>query len=283
MEQIVAVLLLIVFAIVVHQVSSLSVREHLAAESPPIIVLVCFASDRVQNAQDLLVEEAKATGWFTDFELWNPDRLGKEIPQCPSASEEWVQENRRGYGYMTWKPFIVEHAIEKYSRLYPGRPVYVVYLDSGCQLNPQGRARFEEYLQLADKTGGVTFSFSSNTNIQWCKNSALLRIAGALRVAHKPHLISGILVFNARSRNAQLAVREWRRLASLDQGELFTDVKSEAERSMQYPQFVEHRHDQCAWSLIAQDVGFTILPDESYHEPTGWQPNTTPIWSRRRR
>jgi hypothetical protein len=276
----------IVLRHVAHSRENLVPQPPLLRVPPPqrVVVLVCFASESVQNAQRLLLEEAQETGWFTDFEVWNPERLREELPACPSASEDWVAQNRRGYGYMTWKPFILEHAVEKYHGLYPRRPVYVVYLDSGCVINPQGWARFEEYLSMAEKTGAVTFGLGSDLpNIAWCKDSVLRRVPGALQAAHDQQLISGVMVLNAHAPNVHSVVREFRRFAALDHGQLFTDALG-PERSQQRPEFVEHRHDQSIWSLVANGVGFTNVFDETYHENSWLQTGLgVPFWTKRRR
>lgn len=278
MKLIILLLTILVLVYAVYAVRRRRVIERLELDNPSSrVVLVTFASEGVKSAQGLLLSEARDTGWFTDYETWDPARLRAEIPDCPAASESWVESHRRGYGYWSWKACVIHHAMETYSKRYPpdpDRPVFVVYLDAGCAINKQKGQRFKEYLHMAKMTGGVSFQLGADhSNARWCKASVLTLMEERQR--SQPMMVATLTVLNVHAPNAQQTIREFRRLSVLNNAELLLDVDASTES----PEFEDNRHDQCIWSLLIPHSGFTVLPDESFNSPH----NPNPFIAKRRR
>ena len=63
-----------------------------------------------------------------------------------SAHKDFVNSNPRGYGYWLWKPYIIKKTLNS---MEDGD--ILLYADSGCELNPKGINKFNEYIELTKK------------------------------------------------------------------------------------------------------------------------------------
>jgi hypothetical protein len=98
---------------------------------------ITFANENYKRAKHRLLYEARCTGWFHSVTGYGPSDLKWPFRQHFEA----ILKQKRGGGYWIWKLPIFEQSLE---RMDDGD--FLVYLDSGCEINAQGYKRFQEYL-----------------------------------------------------------------------------------------------------------------------------------------
>lgn len=182
-----------------------------------------------------------------------------------------VANYKRGYGLWSWKPYLILRRLEA---IEDGD--VLMYADVGCSLNREGRVRLAEYLECArDGRGWLAFSMSGNKVGQWTKR-AMLRAYGQddLETRARPQLASGIHFIRACAATRAFAAR-WYEACGRD-AETNDELSAD-----EHPEFVAHRHDQSAFSLLSLQGPVESIPDETWFEPD-WDANLRyPVHARR--
>ena len=121
------------------------------------IHFITYGNDKFEKAKIRIVKEAHAFGEFKTVKAFEPQDLPKDFTE----NYQQILTMPRGGGYWIWRPIIIQQALDK---INDGE--YLVYLDAGCTINPKGKRRFNEYLQLLDdnknKYGILSFQMSGN-------------------------------------------------------------------------------------------------------------------------
>jgi hypothetical protein len=158
-----------------------------------------------------------------------------------NTHQDFIENNKRGYGYWIWKPYII---LKTLKQMQEGEILF--YLDVGCEVKNEtdGKSKLLEMVRACDKhdilytsTNHDTKSYTKmdllehmNMNKHSIKDSTMHQ-AGLLCIKNIP-----------TTRNM---VKEWYQIAS--QYRLLDDTASSAPND---PTFIEHRHDQAIFSLL---------------------------------
>ena len=194
---------------------------------------------------------------FASVTLLSAADLG---PDYWATCGEFVRTHpRRGYGFWSWKPYI----IQRHLATLPAGDI-LLYVDAGYSLNVEGLARLQGYLDqtIAHASGWFVFE-TSHTMGPYTKRS-LLRTHDCDDVETRalPMLQAGCQFILARPDNVALAKR-WYECMQIR--ELIDDSPAPDEA----PGFIAHRHDQSVFSILAHRHGVAHKPDETYW-PTDW-------------
>lgn len=193
------------------------------------------------------------------------------------AADFWAQRGhlvrkyRRGYGLWSWKPYLISRRLEA---MRDGD--LLMYVDVGCSLNHEGRRRLEEYFEMARQgPGWLGFSLPGGQEGRWTKRAMLRAHAqDELESRARLQLASGIHFIRACAATRLLAARWYE---ACGQETEMNDVLSPDE----HPEFVAHRHDQSAFSLLAARGPVESIPDESWFD-LAWDENRAfPVHARR--
>jgi hypothetical protein len=88
---------------------------------------------------------------YTDIDLKNdPEFWGKH--------KEFVENNKRGYGYWIWKPYLIKKTIDKMND-----DDILLYLDSGCEANSDDNDRL---MELLNKCVEYNFMYTSTGQLE---------------------------------------------------------------------------------------------------------------------
>ncbi len=182
-----------------------------------------------------------------------------------------VARYKRGYGLWSWKPYLILKQLEA---IADGD--LLMYVDVGCSLNHEGRPRLLEYFERARAgPGWLGFSIVGRTEGQWTKR-AMLKSYGqdTLDARSRLQLASGIHFIRASEATRRLA-SQWYDACGKDK-ETNDEISAD-----EHPEFVAHRHDQSAFSLLSTKGPVESMPDESWFEPD-WNANLRyPVHARR--
>ena len=131
-----------------HWISKISDARH-----EQKIHFITYANDKFKAAKKRIIREANSFGEFASVKGFGPEDLPVEF----SSKFKDILSQSRGGGFWAWRPHILKETMDK---MNDGE--FLVYLDAGCKLNPHGKKRFYEYIDLLDKSeyGFLSFAMS---------------------------------------------------------------------------------------------------------------------------
>lgn len=189
--------------------------------------------------------------------------------------ENKLKPNVRGFGYWVWKPQIISQVLLEASA---GDVVH--YIDVGCHLNYSGKSRLLEYFSLANAcaTGILAFeAFPPSSpfpiaNIQiprwvdadWTKGDLIkfLDVQNDSSVLQRPTIQSGTFFMRKQDSTVNFTER-WGAVFEAD----FSLADDSPSRAPNLPSFIEHRHDQAIFSLLAKRENACTLSASEFWYP----------------
>lgn len=218
----------------------------------------------------MVKQAAIASEFFDEVKVFSMDDLDYFFVKHFEA----IFGHIKGGDYWIWKPYLIKKEMDS---LENGD--VLVCMDDGCELNPAGRKRFEEYLRMLQKsTTGVLAFELPHKEIEYTKKEVLDYFDVSQEAMDSNQLMATILLFRKCNHSVRL-VEQWFRTL-FDKPALFTD---ESDQKQQYPAFIAHRHDQSIFSLIRKIHGADIIPDETCFLDFEKEGKTFPFLTTRKR
>lgn len=184
---------------------------------------------------------------------------------------EFIKSHSRGHGYWLWKPYLILKTLRE---MKDGD--VLVYADAGCVLNPSGRQRLHDYVDMArnSSTGILCFELRDQLERQWTKGDVFER---AKYTGYDTRQICATASVWYNCHQSRELAEGWL-LACADENYHFLD--DSPSRTPNQPGFIEHRHDQSIFSILMKQAGSAFLADETYY--LDWQNHIDkPIHARR--
>lgn len=211
----------------------------------PKIHLLTFADkindNKYYDYAQQLVQDATSYNIFSTIKCLTAVDLFKNNDFHKHAT--FISENKRGFGYWLWKPFLIWKTLEE---LPEGD--LLVYLDAGTKLSLEGKSRFMDYLaiQRKDKYNNLFFE-QEDVISSWCKMDTIHFFDAYDLVQNKvKEVLPGILFTSNNSHNRFLFKLCY---DSCSNYQLITDTPSIKQN---LPEFNEHRHDQSVFSIVVR-------------------------------
>lgn len=219
------------------------------------INLISFGNSKFSGALERITRQAKNLNIFDNFFMYTDNDL-KKNNEFWNKHKNFIENNTRGYGYWVWKSFLIYEKLK-----YLNDSDILVYLDSGCEINPDGINRLKEYIQMVNQsnTGLVSFHLYQLEKT-WTKMD-LIKYFNAEKSLNTEQILSGIFIIR-KCDNTMNIFREWYELSN---NYHFLNDSPSIEKND--PSFIEHRHDQSILSLLCKKYGSVNLADETYWEP----------------
>lgn len=232
-------------------------------------IFVSFADTRYIKSLERIKSETELFGFDERYFLTEKD-LPKDFFKGFSP-----KIYRRGFGYWTWKPYIVNKMLEK---LDEGD--ILVYSDAGTQWHISGKNRFEEYINMLSSNKPL-LTFQQPFLIKdWTKGDVFQSICPStwLKYAMELQLWGGTFFLKKNNLCIKL-FKHWEDIAG-NHKYLMTDVKS---KSTNLCGFREHRHDQSVFSLLAKQIPHIEISWQEVEPLNGeWNGREgLPIWAKR--
>ncbi len=231
-------------------------------------VFLTFGNDKYREAMTRIEREAGESGFFDVINVCSEKDFD---PGYWLRYGEWIESNPRGYGYWIWKSYFIKTYLDK---LEEGD--FLIYLDSGCEINKQGRKRFKEYLDLArDSTLGMVCFTTISREGAYDKGDVLdaLELRDNLEILDSAQIMGTIIVICKNARIVSL-VNNWYEIIH-ENLHLIDDSLSVSSNPKG---FVENRHDQSVLSLLVKKTGGAIVM-KGFDEVEIW-PMTNRNWRR---
>lgn len=90
---------------------------------------ISFADSRMTDSLNRLCRQAEALEFFDETTSFTEHDL---LPEFTSRMGKYLTPSCKGFGYWSWKPWIISHALQK---MKDGDRL--LYLDAGCHINPR--------------------------------------------------------------------------------------------------------------------------------------------------
>jgi hypothetical protein len=198
-----------------------------------------FSDEKYIKSRERYVAEMKATGIFSKIFSFGPEDLDDDFLK---AHAEFIKNNPRGYGYWIWKPYLI---LKVLNQMEDGE--VLAYGDAGNEI----KGTTEQCLRLVNlvkySKGKVKIVASRTHRIYSHTKMDLyfrFRYYGVLYAFCKMIEPGRILIEkNERTLNF---VREWDSLCQND----YRNIDDSPSLLPNFPNFVEHRHDQSVFSLL---------------------------------
>ena len=222
---------------------------------------ITYGNYKYKHQKDALILSAKNSDWFDTATAYGPSDLDEKF----TLKFKHILEEERGGGYWIWKPYIISKRLNEIND-----NDVLIYLDAGCELNLSGKKRFQEYIEIINKskTGILSFElyngFGSGEPLlekNWTNEFLFeyFKVNKDSSIRNTTQLVGGILIMR-KCKNVM---------------DIFTDCLNVVNDR---PDFFKNckRHDQSILSVIRKIRGTELLPDETYFKestkihPLGW-------------
>lgn len=219
------------------------------------IIFLTFGNEKYFNSLERLKNESVEFNIFDKILIYNDIDLKNNFPDFWKTHENFILNNKRGYGYWIWKSYLVLKTLENMND-----NDILIYADAGCTLNKHGLNRFNEYLDIVknSKYGILSFELpfleKFYTKIDLFSHMSLDND----EYLNSKQLMATIFILKKCS-HTEFLINEWYKISSIYN--LLDDSPSKINNDVN---FIEHRHDQSIFSLIRKKYGTEIIPDETW-------------------
>ena len=175
------------------------------------------------------------------------------IEVCPETSRiysNFLNKETRGYGFMCWKAEIVSAALNGYWGDFNG----VIWIDAGCEitLNPITKIILRKFQLFARRNGIACFTLDTE-EVAYTKRDLFEKFPDIDPYAAGPQIQTTWMMFHGVT--GKLVADEW--LNIVCSGVHLLDF--EPSRHEEFPEFIENRNDQSAFSLVCKENQIPIM------------------------
>ena len=239
----------------------------------PKIHFITYGNENFLNAKKRLYNEANATGWFDTITSYGPEDLDNDFKE----KFKHILEQPRIGGYGIWRPYIIKQKLNEIND-----NDILIYLDAGCSINPDGKNRFNEYVEMVNNSneGIISFQMPHLEKI-WTTKQIFHYFNADLNgeIANSGQILDGILIMK-KNKNIVNINNIWYNVI-YDNPLLFTDHYNKVN---QESYFRDNRHEQSVFSVIRKIHGSIVLGDETWFVPFGNDISLQhPFWATRKR
>ena len=118
------------------------------------LYFITFGNEKYYNSLQRIKKEVENFNIFDEIIIKNDKDLKDDI-EFWNKHSDFIKKYNRGYGYWIWKPYINLKLMEKIDN-----DDIIVYADSGCTFNVEGKNRLLEYIELVKKNDILSFELT---------------------------------------------------------------------------------------------------------------------------
>jgi hypothetical protein len=222
------------------------------------ITFLTFGSHGSYNdAVDRLVRQTNNLNIFTD--------INGKYGRCLEKDSEFINKhykfvinNKRGFGYWIWKPYLINKQIEN---MEDGDIFF--YCDVGCELGIENKDKFLECIDLVKKEKLMYTRALNCFEITWCKKDLLDKLEMNDEKYLNSEQIQASIILLLVCPETRRLIKDWYEISCN-----YHNIDDSPSISKNYDSFIEHRHDQSVFSLLVKKYNLisenTLLEDVIY-------------------
>ena len=137
------------------------------------LYFITFGNEKYYNSLQRIKKEVENFNIFDEIIIKNDKDLKDDI-EFWNKHSDFIKKYNRGYGYWIWKPYINLKLMEKIDN-----DDIIVYADSGCTFNVEGKNRLLENIELVKKNDILSFELThseKNTQKKMFLNILIIKI-----------------------------------------------------------------------------------------------------------
>jgi hypothetical protein len=219
--------------------------------------LINYADKTYFNSQKLNTKTALEIGGFDEVISYNRASLGDDF----LSKSKHILDQPRGVGYWLWKPYLILKTLEK---LEDGDLLF--YCDAGIEFLKS----IDEIIPFMDETEEKLLLFELedfHPNKRWTKRDCFINLGlDAEPYISQTQLLASYVLMR-KNHFVISFMKQWL-LYGQDYRNI-TDSPNELGLP-NYPEFVDHRHDQSILSLLGRKYGIRNIPDIGQYGEGRW-------------
>lgn len=226
------------------------------------IHLVSFVGGYKNSAEieTRFIKDACTSGLFDTVDIVSERENKCLFEQYMEEFSSITPATSRGFGYWTWKPYILLDFMERYEE-----PSIICYADIGCEFSRYGRLLHKIFCYITERQQLCVFSTSLfQSEICWTKKEVFRAIKIDKRKLLSDQIQATYFYLLNNKRNLEM-VKRWLDLCKSEKHSLVND----SQEVLQSEWFIEHRHDQSLFSMLCKARG--IMPFWSNCYFNEWQ------------
>lgn len=233
----------------------------MSSSGPPRIHYVTFGAPTPQYHHRVheQTEAARQLGIFTNIFGFTEYDL-KQWPEFWAEHGDFIERNPRGYGYWIWKPYIIKKILED-PMTRDGD--ILLYSDVGCHFTRPIYQMLPWYIHIMNfsRHYGVLCFNTFIPEKDFTKMDAF-NYFPQYEIEHPRNIYQIHTTYHFWKKNADSLsfVNEWYDIMRRNY-HLIDDSPSIAPN---FPSFIENRHDQTIFSLLAKTRGAHIIPENEH-------------------
>jgi hypothetical protein len=219
-----------------------------------VIHFISYGDSKYLEAKKRIEQEAIDMNVFSTINIYSPLNIDESF----MSKHMNILSHVKGNGYWLWKEYFI---LKRLNEIDAGE--YLVYCDSGCTINSNGINRFNEYIEMIDKSESGILSFQLCFPEEWYTTSQIfnsLDISNTSSIRTSGQFVGGILIMK-KCDNVMNIFNKFFKIINQDQ-KLITDHYNKIN---QIKEFIDNRHDQSILSVIRKLYGSVIIPDETWY------------------
>ena len=203
-------------------------------------IFITFGAGEKQyiEAGKRLIEQAIKTNYFDKTIFYNESILQQNYKFWKQHSS-FILNNKRGYGYWIWKPYIILNSI---TNMKDGD--ILMYLDCGCEIGGEIKNNIPTFFEYV-KNEKIICSKNGCIIKDWTKMDLLVYLNLEKDDIINKHMYQGGTILLYVCEETRKFIKKWYKICC--NYNLIDDSKS---ISPNLPSFKEHRHDQSVFSLL---------------------------------
>lgn len=192
------------------------------------------------DAAERITNEVKQLNVFNNYITYKDTDLKND--EFWETHSEFVENNKRGYGYWLWKPYIILKTLKS---MNSGE--ILLYLDGGCEIS---NGDMNELIDRCKKYD-ILYTLTGQIEKKYTKMDLFLEMKlNTSKIKDDPQYQASA-IFLKKNDKIMNFVNEWYNISS--KYHLIDDSES---LSPNDNEFIEHRHDQSVFSLLIKKYNY---------------------------
>jgi len=242
---IIIILLILVIIGILYYFAQNKKYENFESESSQKIWSMSFAGggESYYDALDRINNELKQTNFFNEIIGFTDEDLKKDT-EFWEKHGNFIENNKRGYGYWLWKSYLILKTLEKMNE-----NDILFYIDAGCEITTYGEREMDLLKQMTDNCNKLNLLYTSTQRDEKSYTKMdVFEFMGMNNEDVKNSTQNAATVLIIKKNDIMVDfVKEWYTISC--NYHLIDDSPSILQNDSM---FNEHRHDQSIFSLLTK-------------------------------
>jgi hypothetical protein len=214
----------------------------------------------IKDACNRLVLQANDINLFNKT-IGYTDEYLKNNPEFWDKHGEFINKNKRGYGYWLWKPYVIKKTMEEMSD-----GDILLWADAGCEIDKRHGQQMNNLFNEV-KQKHILYMGTGFSEIVYTKKDLFVKLGMYNEENGRSQQISATTIMFLINEKTRLLINEWYELACnyhlindtpsiSNESEIILSIPNTDIWFPKYIKFSEHRHDQSIFSLLAKKYNY---------------------------